>query len=551
MRRHLLAIVALAAASSTHAEVPVTPDFANAADARVAGVYEAREADWRNGAIVYQVLVDRFAPPADLEAKRALYPAPKVLHAWHDLPTRGTYLPDAKLWSHEIDFWGGDLASLRAKLGYVDDLGADVLYLNPIHLAYTNHKYDALDYRAISPEFGDRADFDALVADVHGRGMRIVLDGVFNHMGRNAPRFREAEARVKARREAASHGGHVADEPGSGLEWFDFDPKYDGGVRVWAQAQNLPELVLENPAVRDELYARPDSVVQSYLAAGVDGWRLDVAYDIGFRYLGELTAAAHARRPGSLVVGEIANYPAEWFPHVDAVMHFGLRQVLLRTVRGEIPARQAGDMIERTLVDAGIEPMLKSWLYLDNHDTPRLATALPDPTQRRLAQVLQFTLPGSPNLYYGSELGLTGGDDPEMRAPMPWDRATGANPDLAWTRRLIALRRAHRALRVGDYRRLVADRLLAFERHTDRIGDAVFVIANPGLEPVTETVLVPDSKLMNIHGNTGLADLLDPAAAPVPVTSALVRLTLAPGEVRVLAPVLAPREGYTPYKRVQ
>ena len=517
---------------STQAAQPL--DLANATDRKLAGVYEAREADWRNGAIVYQVLVDRFAPPADLEAKRALYPPPKTLRAWSELPTRGTYVESAKLWSHEIDFWGGDLRSLQGKLGYIDALGADVLYLNPIHLAYTNHKYDALDYHAISPEFGTRADFDALVADVHGRGMKLVLDGVFNHMGRNSPRFRDAEANPDSLYR----------------DWFDFDAKYPGGVRSWAQAQNLPELVLENPEVRDYLYAKPDSVVQSYLDAGVDGWRLDVAYDIGFAYLGELTAAAHARKPGSLVVGEIANYPREWFPHVDAVMHFSLRQVLLRMVHGEIAPQHASRMIGRMVDDAGIEPMLKSWLYLDNHDTARLATVLFDRRQRRLAQVLQFTLPGSPNLYYGSELGLTGNEDPTMRAPMPWDRVEG-NVELAWVRQLIALRKNHRALRIGDYRPLEADRLLAFERHTDRIGDAVIVLANPGRVAVTETVLVPDSKLMNIHGNTGLVDLLDPGAAPVAVTSALIRVTLAPHEVRVLTPVLAPREGYTPYKRVQ
>ena len=109
--------------------------------------FTQREQDWRNGAIVYQVLVDRFAPSANLDAKRALYPAPKVLRGWAEVPTRGTDLPDAGINTHELDFWGGDFASLSSQLGYVQQLGADVLYLNPIHLAYTNHKYDALDFR--------------------------------------------------------------------------------------------------------------------------------------------------------------------------------------------------------------------------------------------------------------------------------------------------------------------------------------------------------------------------------------------------------------------
>ena len=529
LRRLLLA--ALAWPLLTVAADPPT-DYANDADRARAGVYEAREADWRNGAVVYQVLVDRFAPSAGLDAKRALYPAPKVLRRWDELPVRGHYLADAKVWSHEVDFWGGDLQSLRGRLDWVQGLGADVLYLNPIHLAWTNHKYDALDFKAISPEFGTEADFDALVADVHGRGMKLVLDGVFNHMGRNAPVFAEASSGPASRHR----------------DWFVWGPQYPRGARIWMDAENLPELNLENPEVRDYVYGAPDSVVQSYLARGVDGWRLDVGYDIGFRYLGELTAAAHSRKPGSLVVGEIANYPREWFPHVDGVMGFTLRELILRTARGELEPRTGARMIARLIEDAGVDNMLKSWLQLDNHDTHRIASELPDPAQRRLAQVWQFTLPGSPNLYYGSELGMTGGGDPEMRAPMRWDLARDDNPALAWTRQLVALRKAHRALRVGDIRWLESTRLVGFERHTDRLADAVFVLANPSAEPVEEWVLLTDSKIMNM---SRLDDLLDASAPPLPVVSALVKVRLPPHGVKVLAPDVRPKAGYTPYKRVK
>jgi glycosidase len=525
----LASCLALAAPSMVRA---AGADYANATDRAAAAEFAAREADWRNGAVVYQVLVDRFAPSADLDAKRALYPAPKLLRRWDEVPTRGTYNAQAKVWSHEIDFWGGDLQSTRARLDYVDGLGADVLYLNPIHLAYTNHKYDALDYKALSPEFGTRADLKALVDDSHARGMKVVLDGVFNHMGRNAPVFQDA----------------LANPASDKRDWFVWGPQYPGGARIWRDAQNLVELNLENPAVRAYEFGAPDSVVQGYLAQGIDGWRLDVAYDIGFRYLAELTEAAHARKPGSLVIGEIANYPREWFPSVDGILHFTLRHVLIDLARREIDPRTASRMIERILADAGLGPMLKSWLYLDNHDTERVATTLPDPQQRRLAQVLQFTLPGSPNVYYGSELGMTGGGDPEMRAPMRWDLATPSNQTLAWYRQLIALHQTHRALRIGDFRRVESDRLVAFERYTDRIADAVVVLANPTADTVTETVLVPDSKLMN---DVVMLDLLDPSAPPVPIRSALLRVTLPPSGVRVLAPDVAAKAGYTPYKRVQ
>ena len=124
-------------------------DYAGPADRAIAGVFEDREKDWRNGAIVYQVLVDRFVPPASLHAKRTLYPAPKVLHPWSETAKRGKYLESMHVWSHEIDFWGGDLPGVTSKLTYIHELGADVLYLNPVHLGYTNHKYDALDFLKI------------------------------------------------------------------------------------------------------------------------------------------------------------------------------------------------------------------------------------------------------------------------------------------------------------------------------------------------------------------------------------------------------------------
>jgi len=536
-RLRLVALLAGAccAATSALAQAPASREnFENADDLSLAGVFEARERDWRNGAVVYQVHVDRFAPPANLDAKRALYPAPRKLHAWSDLPTHGRYLPEAKVWSHEIDFWGGDLQSLRGKLDYVQQLGADVLYLNPIDLATTNHKYDTLDYRAVSPEYGTRDDARALARDVHARGMKLVLDGVFNHMGRNAPPFQQAQADPHSRYR----------------DWFVFGPQYAGGARAWALAENLPELNLENPAVRDDLWNAHDSVVRGWLRDGVDGWRLDVAFDIGFRYLAELTQAAHAEKPGSLVVGEIANFPSAWFPSVDGLIHFTLRQVIINMAAGRIDPASGQKMIERIVQDADYEHLLKSWVYLDNHDTPRLATALPDARARRLAQVLQFTLPGSPDLYYGTELDMTGGDDPEMRAPMRWDLVKPGNAVLDWNKRLIALHKGHRALRVGNYRSVVTGRLVGFERYTDHAADSVVVLLNPSDQDVTDTVLVPDSKLMDgtrmVNLLAGQGDLVD-----VRLFAALMHLTLPAHGFVVLAPDVAPPGGYTNYKRIQ
>ncbi|OQA21576.1 MAG: Cyclomaltodextrinase [Chloroflexi bacterium ADurb.Bin360] len=519
----------------TLSRTPITPNGPSQDDDPE--TFGRREQDWRNGAIVYQVLVDRFAPSAQLDAKRALYPPPKVLREWSETPQRGVYLREAKVSSHELEFWGGDFASLRSRLDHIQALGATVLYLNPIHLATTNHKYDALDFLQISPEFGTREDFLRLVADVHARGMKLVLDGVFNHMGRNAPVFQDA----------------LANPNSPWRDWFAIGPQYAGGARAWVGFQNLPELALENPAVRAYLYADPDSVVRRYLRDGADGWRLDTAFELGPEYLRELTRAAHQEKPGSLVVGEIVNYPGAWLDSIDAVMNFNLRQIVLGLAAGDIAPSPACRMLERQVNEAGsagIEALLKSWVVIDNHDIPRIATQIPRESLRRMVQVLQFTLPGAPNIYYGSEVGMTGGDDPENRGPMRWDLVREDNPELLWMRKLIALRQQRRALRVGNFRLAEANRLLAFERTTDRALETTIVLANPADRAITERVLLANAFLMD---DTPLVDALAPAELPpvCNVQAGFITVTVPPESALVLLPRERSLGGYSRYKRVR
>ncbi len=496
--------------------------------------FAERERDWRHGAVVYQVLLDRFVPSADLDAKRALYPAPKVLREWSETPQRGAYLAEARLNSQELDFWGGDFTSLFTRLAYIQQLGVDALYLNPIHLAYTNHKYDALDFKQISPEFGDRDDFRRLAAEAHHLGLKVVLDGVFNHMGRNAPIFRDAFSNPNS----------------AWREWFAIGSEYEGGARVWTGFQNLPELNLENAEVRAYLYESPDSVVRSYLREGADGWRLDTAYELGYDVLRELTRAAHSEKADALIVGEVVNYPDKWLGAIDGVMNFSLRHIVCGVVLGEIAPATAGRMIERMVSDSGIEPMLKSWMVIDNHDIPRMATQFPRATQRRLVQVLQFTLPGAPNVYYGSEVGMTGGADPENRGPMRWDLANDDNPEFTWIKQLIALRREHRALRIGDFRRIESDRLLAFERYTDRALETMIILVNPSNAAVTDRIMIANADLMD---DTPVFDVLGQADAPPMATvgAGFMTATIPPETAVVLTPRERPLGGYSRYKRVR
>jgi len=526
--RAFLAIAAVAAFTmpSFAAEV----DYGNAVDLERREEFATRDADWRNGALVYQVIVDRFAPSANLDAKRDLYPAPKTLRKWEEVPKRGTYVESANVWSHEIDFWGGDLQSLRTRIDYVQELGISVLYLNPIHEAYTNHKYDAQNYFGVSKEYGTREDVTALAKDLEGRGMRLVLDGVVNHMGRTSPDFKDA----------------AADPNSKWRDWFYIGDQYKKGYRAWVDVDNLPELNLENKAVRDRLWNDKDSVIQGYLREGVSGWRLDVAYDIGFTYLDELTRAAHSARADSLVIGEIWNYPEEWSPALDGVMNMTGREIILQMVRGNIPAARASRTIETLVDDYGIGPTLKSWIILDNHDTPRLRTVLPEPWQQRMAQVLQFTIPGSPCIYYGVELGMEGGDDPEQRGPMRWDLVNDSNEQLKWMRSLIKLHRDSRGLRIGDFRRLDTDQMMAFLRRTDRIADTVLVAVNPSPTEVKELLVLRDSKIMSY------SKLRDAFTGEEYLTMAgTLTLTLPARGYVVLQPMIPDTVDYSSFKRVQ
>jgi len=289
------------------------------------------------------------------------------------------------------------------------------------------------------------------------------------------------------------------------------------------------------------------STLVMYLKQGIDGWRLDVAFDIGYEILGELTTAAHKAKPGSLVVGEIWNYPAGWFPSLDGVMNFTAREIIWQLVLGKLDPKTAGDMLDRMITDAGIEPMLKSWMVLDNHDTPRLKNMMPEIWQQKMAQVLQFTLPGSPNLYYGTELGMTGGGDPEMRAPMRWDLVNDDNETLAWTKKLIQLRQQQRALRVGNFSLATTKQLLAFERYTDHVEDTVVVVINPTDKDVSESVMIANSSLMNW---TRMTDLLGTGDQTIVIQSSLMHLKVPARSFMVLKPDVQATGGYTPYKRV-
>ncbi len=490
--------------------------------------YKDREKDWRNGALVYQVLVDRFYPAKDLEAKKHLYPYPKKLNAWSTLPKPGTFLKEHQYYSHELDYWGGDLESLTEHLDYIVDLGMDVLYLNPIVESLSNHKYDASNYLEISKEYGTKEDLKKLIDKIHENKMKIMLDGVFNHVGVSNPFYQKALKQEGYR------------------DFFDFKKAYPKGVRLWADVPSLPELNLENDQVKDYIYRANGSVIRSYIQMGIDGWRLDVAFDIGFNLLKDLRNYARKDKEDVMIVGEIWNYPPEWLKSIDGVMNFTFREITLRLLRGEITSSRALQMFSDTIIDSDFESILKSWNLLDNHDVARLKNLLNQEALQKLAQVLQFSLPGSPNLYYGTELGMDGENDPANRAPMRWDLYHEKNETLQWVRSLIQLHKQERALRIGDFIAIPADQLLVFMRITENVSDTCIIAMNPTSKQQTETVLLKDSRLMNYSK----FEVVFGEIVPLTFLAGLITLKLNPYGFAIFKPNTKPEKSYTPYKRV-
>jgi glycosidase len=297
---------------------------------------------------------------------------------------------------------------------------------------------------------------------------------------------------------------------------------------------------------KTQIYKDESSVIRSYLKHGIDGWRLDVAFDIGYEYLKELTEYAHLEKEGSMVVGEIWNYPQTWVESIDGVMNFTLREIILRSIREEISPTIANQMIEKMIEDAGILPMLKSWNVLDNHDVPRLKHQLKQKEDQKLAQVMQFFLPGSPNLYYGTELGMDGAGDPENRAPMNWNLLHDKNEYLTWTKKLIDIHHKERAVKIGDYQRIISEKTIAFIRYTDHIDDLVIVVINPSSEKVEESMMIRHSSIMNYSS----FDILLGDASNISMLAGILSLSLNGKSFVVLKPRTRILKSYTPYKRV-
>jgi cyclomaltodextrinase len=477
--------------------------------------------EWVKDAVFYQIFPDRFA-------RSQRIPKPSNLLSWHAPPSAQGY-------------HGGDLLGIVEHLDHLVDLGINAIYLNPIFQSASNHRYHTHSYEEVDPLLGGNAALRELVQTAHAQGIRIILDGVFNHASRGFFRFNDI----------------LENGPQSPwLDWFHITgwplAPYDGRRAAnyvsWLDNRALPEFNTDNPQVREYLMGIGEFWIREY---DIDGWRLDVPDDIttpGFWE--EFRCRVRDVKQDAYLVGEIWREAPRWLSgdRFDATMNYVFAAAAIAFAGGDRVSRrlvedrsydpypgadapQFGQRVKRLLAEYDWETTLVQLNLLDSHDAPRvLSIARGDKATLRLATLLQMTFPGAPSVYYGDEIALRGTKrydrphrDQDARWPFPWhDPSLWDRDMLQFFRDAIALRHAHPALRRGSLQQLYADqRQYAYARRDD--SETLLVVLNADEQSSALHVPVRD-----IVPEGGAVRLLFGAADTAPVQNGHLQLTIPP-----------------------
>ena len=403
--------------------------------------------DWVKNAVFYQIFPDRFSRSIPTEQKWLLN---IPLEDWNTTPTFHGYK-------------GGNLWGIIEKLDYLQDLGINAIYLNPIFTSASNHRYHTLDYYQIDPLLGGEEAFTNLLKEAHHRKIKLILDGTFNHASRGFYFFNDI----------LENG-----QNSPWLDWFKitgwpispYDNSRPANYASWCDLRALPEFNTNNSGVREYIMR----IGEYWIKRGADGWRLDSAdYIKTPGFCQEFRERIKAINPEAYIVGEIPMNATEWLdgtqfdgvsslPFLNATTAFivGDRQVKGHFAEYAPPppadAAKYGEEINQLLQLYPWEIQLTQLNGINNHDTARfIDVAGGDRPSLYLATLLLFTFPGAPCIYYGDEVGLTGGYDPDCRKGFP-DKKQWDQDILEYHRQLIKLRHNYAALKIGEYQTLFA-----------------------------------------------------------------------------------------------
>lgn len=345
------------------------------------------------------------------------------------------------------EFFGGDLQGITNRLEYLDSLGITGLYLTPINESPTSHKYDTTDYRKLDPHFGDEDTMINLVSKAHERGMRVMLDGVFNHCGAGFAPWQDV---VKKGPESEYYDWFMI------REWpFDFEKGAAKNKQYYSFAfyDNMPKLNTNNPKVREYFLEVCEEWVRKY---DVDGIRLDVANEVSHVFCKELRGRMKSIKPDIYILGEIWHDSMPWLrgDEFDAVMNYPLGESIKDFW---IDKALTNEDFEYTInrCYTGYMQQTNDVLFnlLDSHDTKRLRSDVKNMDEFFQQLAVLFAMPGSPCIYYGTEIAMEGGYDPDCRRCMPWNKIDAGDFDerIEMVRSLIKLRREEPLLRSRNF----------------------------------------------------------------------------------------------------
>ncbi|WP_426445587.1 maltodextrin glucosidase [Siccibacter colletis] len=413
--------------------------------------------EWVADQVFYQIFPDRFARGSQRRPEQdAVYYHHAVGHEivrreWDDPLTAE---------AGGSTFYGGDLDGISEKLPWLAKLGVTALYLNPVFVAPSVHKYDTADYRHVDPQLGGDAALLRLRENTRQRGMRLILDGVFNHTGDSHPWF--------DRHQQTGQGAcHHPDSPWR--DWYQFSE--EGKALDWLGYASLPKLDFRSAGLKAEIYGGENSIVRHWLKApwSMDGWRLDVVHMLGEEggaknnreHVAAIRQAAKAENPQAFVFGEHFGDARAWLQAdaEDAAMNYRgftlplwgfLANTDISYDPQQLDAQTCIAWMEQYRAGLSHQQQLRMFNQLDSHDTARFKTLLgKDVARLPLAVVWLFSWPGVPCIYYGDEVGLDGNNDPFCRKPYPWRAEQQDQTLLALYQRMAALRKRSPALRRG------------------------------------------------------------------------------------------------------
>jgi glycosidase len=418
-------------------------------------------ADWTKGMIIYQIFPDRFANGDTTidQVSQGVYGHEPLYKQWGELPE---HPPLGR------DFFGGDLRGVIDKLDYISDLGVDCIYFTPIFQSPTNHRYDAIDYFKIDPMLGTEMDFDELLEKAHGRGLKVVLDAVFNHCSSDSIYF-DIVGRYGQGAVGSKHSPYY--------RWFDFT-NWPTEYRGWYGLGFMPEFV-ECPEV-EEFFVGPEGVTAYWLERGIDGWRCDVAFDNSDEFWRRFRKRIDTIRPGAYTIAELWIYATHYMlgDTFNGTMNYRLGWALRGfCLTDSLTPSELDDRLMVLQRDTPGPALHSQMNILDSHDTNRILTVA-NGDRQRVRQIAAFHLafPGAPMIYYGSETALEGADAEDGRRCMPWD--TLDEEMLACYKHIISIQKSSNALRLGDYETVLLDderRLYGFvRRYGDEVAFALF-----------------------------------------------------------------------------